>query len=43
MAGRNNFVAKAMCLFIDRDERIGASFEEGLANTKQVVEANPVE
>jgi hypothetical protein len=43
MSGRNNFIAKAMCLFIDMDEMIGSRFDEGLASMKKVVEATPAE
>ena len=38
MTGENNFMAKAICLFMDMDEMIGGPFEEGLANLKSVVE-----
>lgn len=38
MHGKNNFVSKAMCLFMDMDEMIGGKFDEGLANLKNVVE-----
>jgi hypothetical protein len=39
MTGRNNFVAKAVCLFMNMDKMIGGDFEQGLANLRQVVEA----
>lgn len=39
MAGKNNFMSKAMCLFIDMDAMVGGDFEKGLANLKAVVEA----
>jgi hypothetical protein len=38
MSGRNNFVAKLFCLFMDMDEMIGGKFEEGLASIKTIVE-----
>jgi len=41
MAGRNNFIGRIMCLFMDMDEMIGGMYEQGLANMKQVVEATP--
>jgi hypothetical protein len=41
MAGRNNFISKAFCLFIDMDKTVGGKFEEGLARIKSVVEAAP--
>lgn len=44
MDGHNNFVAKALCLFVfDMDEMIGSKYAEGLANMKQVVESQPRE
>jgi uncharacterized protein YndB with AHSA1/START domain len=30
MTGRNNFLAKAFCLFVDMDKMVGADFEKGL-------------
>jgi hypothetical protein len=39
MAGKNNFMAKAVCLFMDMDKMLGGQFEEGLANMKKVVES----
>jgi hypothetical protein len=40
MDGRNNFIAKAMCLFVfDMEEMIGGKYEEGLASMKAIVEA----
>jgi hypothetical protein len=41
MAGTNNFVAKAVCLFMNMDETVGGDFEQGLAQMKSVVEAAP--
>jgi len=41
MAGKNNFIAKAVCLFMNMDKTVGGKFEEGLANMKSVVEAAP--
>jgi len=41
MFGENNFVGKAMCLFMDLDKVAGGQFEQGLANLKSVVEAGP--
>lgn len=32
MTGRNNFMAKAMCLFMDMDKMVGPDFEKGLNN-----------
>ena len=39
MAGRNNFVAKAFCLFVNMDKTIGGDFENGLASLKRISEA----
>jgi len=41
MAGRNNFIAKAVCLFMNMDKMVGGNFEKGLAQMKSVVEAAP--
>jgi len=39
MFGRVNFIAKAICMFMNRDEMVGGYFEKGLANLKAVMEA----
>jgi hypothetical protein len=39
MTGKNNFIAKAMCLFMNMDKMIGDQFEKGLAQMKTIVEA----
>jgi len=41
MSGKNNFMAKAMCLFMSMDKMIGSQFEKGLADMKAIVEAAP--
>jgi hypothetical protein len=41
MSGKNNFVAKAVGLFMDCDKMVGDQFEKGFANMKAVVEAAP--
>ncbi len=41
MAGENNFMAKAMHLFMNMDKMIGGQFEQGLASMKSIVEAGP--
>jgi hypothetical protein len=41
MAGKNNFIAKAMCLFMSMDAMIGGQFEKGLASLKTTVESTP--
>lgn len=38
MTGKKDFVMKAFCLMVDIDKMIGADFEKGLAQMKQVVE-----
>jgi uncharacterized protein YndB with AHSA1/START domain len=38
MTGHRNFVAKAVCLFMDIDKMVGGDFEKGLANLKSVAE-----
>lgn len=39
MAGKNNFIGKAVCLFMNMDKTVGGDFEKGLAQMKSVVEA----
>jgi uncharacterized protein YndB with AHSA1/START domain len=39
MTGENNFLAKAICLFVDFDKLLGGDFEKGLENIKAIVEA----
>lgn len=41
MSGENNFMEKAVCMFMNMDQVVGGSFEEGLANIKKIVEAEP--
>jgi hypothetical protein len=41
MAGENNFMAKAMHLFMSMDKMIGGQFEKGLAAMKSIVEVAP--
>jgi hypothetical protein len=41
MTGRNNFIAKAMCMFMDMDKMVGGQFEQGLASMKAIVEGAP--
>ena len=38
MTGQNNFLSKAMCLFVDMDKMVGGMFEQGLTQMKSVVE-----
>ena len=39
MYGKNNFLAKAVGLFINCDKMVGGQFEQGLAQMKSVVES----
>ena len=39
MTGKNNFIAKAMHLFMNIDKMVGGDFEKGLAQLKAVSEA----
>jgi hypothetical protein len=39
MTGRNNFMSKAFCLFMNMDKMVGRDFEKGLAEMKAVSEA----
>ncbi len=41
MTGKNNFIAKAIHLFMDMDKMVGGDFEMGLAQIKSVVESAP--
>ncbi|CAN5630676.1 SRPBCC family protein [soil metagenome] len=41
MAGKNNFAAKAFCMFVNMDKLVGGDFEKGLAQMKMVVESGP--
>ena len=38
MSGKNNFIAKAMCMIMNMDKMVGGPFEKGLASIKAVVE-----
>jgi hypothetical protein len=38
MAGKNNFMSKAFCLFMNMDKIVGEDFEKGLAQMKALVE-----
>jgi hypothetical protein len=38
MTGKNNFVGKAISLFMDMDKMVGGSFEQGLAEIKSISE-----
>jgi uncharacterized protein YndB with AHSA1/START domain len=38
MAGQNNFVARAVCMFVNMDRMVGGQFEQGLAQIKAIAE-----
>ena len=38
MAGENNFMCKAFCMFMDMDKMVGTDFEKGLAAMKTIAE-----
>jgi hypothetical protein len=38
MTGQNNFLSRAICMFVDMDKMVGGMFEQGLAQMKSVVE-----
>ena len=38
MTGRNNFLSKAICMFVDMDKMVGGMFDQGLTQMKTVVE-----
>jgi hypothetical protein len=38
MTGENNYLAKALCLFMNMDKMIGGQFEKGLAALKAAAE-----
>lgn len=39
MTGKNNFVSKAICMFMNMDNMVGGQFEKGLQSMKALVEA----
>lgn len=41
MTGKNGFLEKAFCVFVDMDKMVGADFEKGLAQLKALLEAAP--
>lgn len=38
MTGKNNFIGKVMCLFMNMDKMVGGQFEKGLADLKTISE-----
>lgn len=41
MSGKNNYVGKLFCLFMNMDKMVGGDFEKGLAALKVVAESGP--
>jgi len=39
MSGRQNFMAKAFCMFMSMDKMVGGEFEKGLAQMKSMAES----
>ncbi|MES2963888.1 MAG: SRPBCC family protein, partial [Bdellovibrionota bacterium] len=37
--GKNSFIGRVMCLFMNMDKMVGGMFEKGLSNLKSVVES----
>ena len=40
MSGKKNFIARAVCLFMNMEKTVGGEFEKGLAQMKAVAEAS---
>lgn len=40
MSGKNNFMSRAFCLFMNMDKMVGGDFEKGLASMKEVAESS---
>jgi len=38
MTGQNNFLSKAICMFVDMDKMVGGMFDQGLTQMKSIVE-----
>ena len=41
MSGKNGFIGKAFCMFMDMETMVGGQFEKGLATIKSIVESQP--
>jgi uncharacterized protein YndB with AHSA1/START domain len=41
MSGKNDFIGKAISLFLDCEKLVGEQFEEGLENMRAIVETTP--
>ena len=42
MMGKNDFIGRAVCMFMNMDKMLGEKFDEGLASMKKAVESSPV-
>lgn len=42
VVGKNNFIGRLMCVFMDMDEMVGAEFEKGLAKLKTIAESSNI-
>ncbi len=40
MSGKNNFLSRIFCLFMDMDKMVGNQFEKGLKDLKSIAEAS---
>ena len=40
MSGKNNYLSKVFCLFMNMDKMVGGSFEQGLADLKKIAESS---
>jgi len=40
MSGDNNFISRAVFLFVNMDKALGSEFEKGLASMKSAAEAS---
>lgn len=38
VTGKNNFMGRVMCVFVNMDKMVGGMFEKGLSNLKAIVE-----
>lgn len=41
MSGKNNYISKIFCLFMNMDKTVGGEFEKGLATLKALSESTP--
>ncbi len=41
MSGKNNFIGRFFCFFMNMDDMVGKDFEKGLSQMKSFVEKQP--